>query len=518
MGDTISKVTSDVETTSSMPPSALKDAKGVDWVALRKELIRVMDRPDHDDGTLGPLFIRLAWHSSGTYCAKSKTGGSCGATMRFPKEANDVENKGLDKARVFLEPVKKKFPGISYSDLWVFAAYVFIEESGGPKLVDRFIPGRVDKGEDEAIAPGRLPEAEHGVEPEGMDEEGRTPGWEKNAQHIRDVFYRMGINDQEIVALLCGGHVYGRCHTENSGYAGAWVEAPWQFSNEYAADMVEDTWALVSNDSKIKGEPVMEEVRPSKGRRQYVGVPDDEEEEEVKAPEVEAFAPGLYKIVDKQYVNVRESPEVGSPILARPTTGLMFNILSIRLFGTAIRGRLETGGWASIIASNGAELFAREGDIQLSPGTYRLVKPGADVDTYAVPFVSGSEAKPMKFEKPDFEVQEVKFLEGRAYGLVKALGVYVLLFEPGMAKFWYERVRPGYNDKPRVTLNERPGAQMMLVSDMVLLWDENFKEHLVKYAEDEDLLREDFGNAFKKLTELGFREFPKPTTCPFAAA
>merc|ERR1719150_1640884 len=92
-----------------------KPQDDVDWEALEGELLKVMKRPDHDDGTLGPILLRLAWHSSGTYCAKTKTGGSNGATMRHAVEANDPENAGLDKARAFLEPVKKKYPNISYA-------------------------------------------------------------------------------------------------------------------------------------------------------------------------------------------------------------------------------------------------------------------------------------------------------------------------------------------------------------------------------------------------------------------
>ena len=114
----------------------------VDYNAVRNELRFLMDNPSWDDGSLAPIFIRLAWHSSGTYDAASGTGGSNGAGMRFETEAADPENAGLHSARAFLEPVKKKFPGISYSDLWILAAYVGIEYTGGPKIP--FRPGRVD--------------------------------------------------------------------------------------------------------------------------------------------------------------------------------------------------------------------------------------------------------------------------------------------------------------------------------------------------------------------------------------
>merc|ERR1719215_775264 len=96
-------------------------------------------------------------------------------------------------------------------------------------------------------------------------------GWERNAMHIRAVFGRMGFNDREMVALITGGHVYGRCHQESSGYAGAWVENPTFFSNEYAADLVGDKWMLVGHDTLLPdGRAVPDEIRPAPGKRQYV--------------------------------------------------------------------------------------------------------------------------------------------------------------------------------------------------------------------------------------------------------
>jgi catalase (peroxidase I) len=96
-----------------------------------------MDKPGWDDGSIAPILIRLAWHSSGTYDRFTKTGGSnnCGkggATMRFGGEASDPENIGLEKGREFLEPIKQKNPFISYADLWILASYVAIEQTGGP--------------------------------------------------------------------------------------------------------------------------------------------------------------------------------------------------------------------------------------------------------------------------------------------------------------------------------------------------------------------------------------------------
>ena len=80
----------------------------VDYAAVRRELTLLMDNPSWDDGSLAPVFIRLAWHSSGTYDKASNTGGSNGAGMRYETEAADPENAGLMAARAFLEPVKRR--------------------------------------------------------------------------------------------------------------------------------------------------------------------------------------------------------------------------------------------------------------------------------------------------------------------------------------------------------------------------------------------------------------------------
>ena len=217
-----------------------------------------------------------SWHSSGTYDAETKTGGSNGAGMRFGSEAADPENAGLDKAHAFLEPIKAKFPQFSYSDLWILAAYVGLEVSGGPVIP--FTPGRVDYADDAAPnypGAGRLPAAEKGIMDgcpgAACDDVGVMKGWEALAEYMRkDIFSRMGFDDRELVALLCGGHVYGRCHTDRSGYAGAWVAAPTEFSNEYAADMLEDTWTCVDHDDIWLDDIGAGELRPAPGKKQYV--------------------------------------------------------------------------------------------------------------------------------------------------------------------------------------------------------------------------------------------------------
>lgn len=96
-----------------------------------------------------------------------------------------------------MEPIKKKYPQISYADLWTLAGVVAIKEMGGPSIPWR--AGRTDIGEE--VAAQKVPA------------NGRLPDAMKKTDHLRDIFYRMGFNDQDIVALS-GAHALGRCHTD----------------------------------------------------------------------------------------------------------------------------------------------------------------------------------------------------------------------------------------------------------------------------------------------------------------
>jgi len=198
----------------------------VDYQKVKKDIAEALEDETHDDGSYGPILVRLAWHSSGTWDEKTQTGGSDGAGMRYDPEAKWGANAGLHKARARLEQVNAANPGISYADLWILAGNTAIEEMGGPTLP--FRPGRRDKPSDAAPLPdGRLPDAD------GRD---TTP-----EQHLRDIFYKMGFNDQEIVALS-GAHALGRCHTDASGYWGPWTFAPTTFSNEYFRLLLNEKW------------------------------------------------------------------------------------------------------------------------------------------------------------------------------------------------------------------------------------------------------------------------------------
>jgi len=170
-----------------------------------------------------PMAIRLAWHASGTFSKEDNTGGSDGATMRFAPECDDGANAGLNIERDILAPVKREFPELSHADIWTLAGCCAIEECGGPKIEHRL--GRTDAENGKACpALGRLPDAALG------------------ADHLRDVFYRMGFNDREIVALS-GAHTLGSCHQTRSGFDGPWTHEPLKFDNSYFRNLLKYEWA-----------------------------------------------------------------------------------------------------------------------------------------------------------------------------------------------------------------------------------------------------------------------------------
>ncbi|OJJ44506.1 hypothetical protein ASPZODRAFT_680790 [Penicilliopsis zonata CBS 506.65] len=193
-----------------------------DYQKVYNEIARLLvEKDEYDDGSYGPVLVRLAWHASGTYDKETGTGGSNGATMRFAPESDHGANAGLKHARDFLEPVKEKFPWITYSDLWTLAGSCAIQELGGPVIPWR--PGRADRDLAACTPDGRLPDAS------------------KDQRHIRDIFYRMGFDDREIVAL-CGAHALGRAHTDRSGFDGPWDFSPTVFTNEFYKLLLDEKW------------------------------------------------------------------------------------------------------------------------------------------------------------------------------------------------------------------------------------------------------------------------------------
>jgi len=142
--------------------------------------------------------------------------------MRYESEGGDPANAGLQHARVFLEPVKAAHAWLTYADLWTLAGIVAIEEMDGPSIP--WQGGRTDYVDDSKLPPrGRLPDGAQG------------------SDHLRWVFYRMGFSDQEIVALS-GAHNLGRCHSDRSGFEGAWVNNPTRFSNQYFRLLLSLQW------------------------------------------------------------------------------------------------------------------------------------------------------------------------------------------------------------------------------------------------------------------------------------
>ncbi len=157
--------------------------------------------------------MRLAWHDSGTYDAGIPSWPACGGangSIRFASELAHGANAGLIKGvTVYLAPIAKRHPSLSYADLLQLASATAIAHAGGPVIPMRY--GRVD-APTEAQCPesGRLPDA---AAPFG----GTTPMAAPDAAgHLRAVFFRMGFNDAEIVALS-GAHTIGRAFKERSG-------------------------------------------------------------------------------------------------------------------------------------------------------------------------------------------------------------------------------------------------------------------------------------------------------------
>merc|ERR1719183_2620275 len=168
----------------------------------------------------GPVFVRLAWHDSGTFDVNikedwPKAGGAI-ASIRFEPEINHGANAGLAGAVKLLEPVKEKFAEVSYADIYQMASARSIELAGGPKIDMKY--GRVDAtSPDECSPEGNLPDAEAGDEGK-FGGPGGTASTEDTAVewHLRKVFYRMGLGDEEIVALS-GAHTFGRAYADRSG-------------------------------------------------------------------------------------------------------------------------------------------------------------------------------------------------------------------------------------------------------------------------------------------------------------
>jgi catalase-peroxidase len=277
-----------------------EEFKKLDLNAVKEDLTELMtDSQDWwpaDFGHYGPLMIRMAWHSAGTYRVTDGRGGSGAGTQRFAPLNSWPDNVNLDKARLLLWPIKQKYGRkLSWADLMILAGNVALESMGFETF--GFAGGREDVWEPEEdiywgsegewlgsqrhTEDGELEKplgADHMgliyVNPEGPNGE---PDPLKAAAYIRQTFARMAMNDEETVALIAGGHTFGKTHgaapesnlgtepegssmaeqslgwhnsygtgkgadTITSGLEGAWTQKPTEWSNLYFDNLFKYEW------------------------------------------------------------------------------------------------------------------------------------------------------------------------------------------------------------------------------------------------------------------------------------
>jgi catalase-peroxidase len=282
-----------------------REFKTLDFKALKKDLEKLMTTSQDwwpaDYGHYGGLFIRMAWHSAGTYRISDGRGGASSGTQRFAPLNSWPDNANLDKARRLLWPIKQKYGRkISWADLMILAGNVALESMGFKTF--GFGGGREDVWEpEEDIYWG--PETEWlgdkrytgdrdlenplaavqmgliYVNPEGPN---GNPDPVASGRDIRETFARMAMNDYETVALVAGGHTFGKCHgagdaalvgaepegasieeqglgwrstfgsgkggdTITSGLEGAWTSNPAKWDNEYLENLFGYEWELVKS-------------------------------------------------------------------------------------------------------------------------------------------------------------------------------------------------------------------------------------------------------------------------------
>ena len=282
-----------------------EEFKKLDLEALKKDLFDLMtDSQDWwpaDYGHYGPLFIRMAWHSAGTYRTSDGRGGAGTGNQRFAPLNSWPDNVNLDKARRLLWPIKKKYgKKISWADLMILAGNCALESMGFKTY--GFCGGREDiwepeedtywGDENEWLADNRysgdrkldnpLAAVQMGliyVNPEGPNGQ---PSALASGKDIRETFARMAMDDEETVALIAGGHTFGKCHgagsadhvgpepegagienqglgwkstykkgkggdTISSGIEGAWNPTPTKWDNSYLETLYKYDWDLVKS-------------------------------------------------------------------------------------------------------------------------------------------------------------------------------------------------------------------------------------------------------------------------------
>ncbi len=283
-----------------------EEFKQLDLEALKKDMMALMTTSQSwwpaDYGHYGPLFIRMAWHSAGTYRVTDGRGGASSGSQRFAPLNSWPDNVSLDKARRLLWPLKQKYgQQISWADLMVFAGNCALESMGLKPF--GFAGGREDVWEpeedvywgketewlgDERYSGERdldnpLAAVQMGliyVNPEGPNGQ---PSALAAAKDIRETFARMAMNDYETVALIAGGHTFGKAHgaanpeeyvgpepeaagteqqglgwansfgtgnaadTITSGLEGAWTPTPTKWDNSYFDTLFKYEWDLVKS-------------------------------------------------------------------------------------------------------------------------------------------------------------------------------------------------------------------------------------------------------------------------------
>ena len=212
-----------------------EEFKTLDLDALKKDIDEVMTTSQDwwpaDYGHYGPLFIRMAWHSAGTYRISDGRGGASSGTQRFAPLNSWPDNANLDKARRLLWPIKQKYGRkISWADLMIFAGNCALESMGFKTF--GFAGGREDVWEpEEDIYWGPRPSgsetsataatgnsrrsSRRRADGPDLRESGRAerqPSALAQAKDIRETFARMAMNDEETVALIAGGHTFGKTH------------------------------------------------------------------------------------------------------------------------------------------------------------------------------------------------------------------------------------------------------------------------------------------------------------------
>jgi catalase-peroxidase len=287
-----------------------EEFKTLDLAALKADVETVMTTSQDwwpaDYGHYGPLFIRMAWHSAGTYRISDGRGGAGAGEQRFAPLNSWPDNANLDKARRLLWPVKKKYGRkISWADLMVFAGNCALESMGFATF--GFAGGREDVWEPEQINWGTedtwlgderysgdrqltnpLAAVQMGliyVNPEGPN---GNPDALAAARDIRETFRRMAMNDEETVALIAGGHTFGKTHgaavpdghvgpepeaaplqemglgwknsygtgkggdTITSGLEGAWTPTPVTWDNSFFETLFSFEWQQVESPAGAK--------------------------------------------------------------------------------------------------------------------------------------------------------------------------------------------------------------------------------------------------------------------------